>query len=164
LANISLGEIGALGVTSNADGSTGKEGELEGTERRTHFRLPKEAKVTCQEVTYPLGTEPEFLVTMIDVSEGGVQVESGVPVEPGTLLQVSLSLEGWQRHTSSFLKHGEEMSSKPLTALGRVVRSASAGGERHLLGIQFVDIWDDHWGAMRQFLEREFRVSTNREG
>jgi hypothetical protein len=131
---------------------------MEEKNRRTHLRLPKEARVTCQEVTYPLGQAPERSVRMLDLSEGGVRLESDLAYEDGTLLQVALSLEGWQRHTSSFLKHDEEMLDRPLTALGRTVRCEALGNDRYEIGMQFLDIWDDHWRAMRVFLNREFRT------
>lgn len=125
------------------------------TERRRFFRLPKEAKLTCQEITYPLGEVPEFTVQMVDVSEGGVRFEGAEAPTVGTLLQVALILQGWHRHTSEFLKYDDLSISKPLTAIGRVVRCAPGQEGRHEVGVEFLDIWDDHWRAMRLYLEKE---------
>jgi hypothetical protein len=124
-------------------------------ERRRHFRLPKEARITCQEITYPLGQAPEVAVQMVDVSEGGVGFDAPLPLEVGTLLQVTLILQGWQRHTSEFLKYDETSLSKPLSAVGRVVRRQALGGGQYEIGVEFLDIWEDHWRAMRIYLERE---------
>ena len=116
--------------------------------------------MTCQEVTYPLGLAPETEVRMVDVSEGGVRLECGTPLEVGTLLQVAVKMEGWQRYTASFSRYDDAGRSRPLTALGRVIRSVPSGAGEYEVGVQFLDIWDDHWRAMRQLLERELARET----
>lgn len=126
---------------------------MESEDRRRHARLPHRAQITCQEITYPLGLAPETAVTMLDVSEGGVGLGSPVAFGPDTLLQVALHLDGWERHTTAF--RPPEGESGPLTALGRVVRCTEAGPGRYDLGVVFLDIWADHWRAMRIYLERE---------
>ncbi|MHB8766146.1 MAG: PilZ domain-containing protein [Deferrisomatales bacterium] len=124
-------------------------------ERRRHARLPKDARITGQEITYPLGQAPELDLQMLDVSEAGARFDSPQPFAPGTLVQVALVLAGWHRHKTGFLKYDDTSVSKPLTALARVVRCLPAEGGVHELGVEFVDIWDDHWRAMRIYLERE---------
>lgn len=128
---------------------------MEFGERRRYVRLPKQARISCQEVTYPLGRTPELSVQLLDVGEGGCRLESPQPFEVGTPLQIALVLQGWHRHAPGFLKHGESDLSRPLTALARVVRCEQAADGVHDLGVQFVDIWEDHWKAMRLYLERE---------
>ena len=126
---------------------------METENRRRHARLPRAAQITCQEITYPLGLARETEVTMLDVSEGGVRLESPAAFGPDTLLQVALHLDGWERHTTGFHPLGED--SKPLTALGRVVRCIEGASGRYELGVVFLDIWADHWRAMKVYLERE---------
>ncbi len=123
-------------------------------EQRSHFRLARSAQITCREVAYPLESAPEVGVRMVDVSEGGVRLEAPSAFRPGTLLKVSLALPGWQRHTAGFLRYGEETVAKPLVAVGEVVRSTAAG-ESYEIGVRFLDIWTDHWNAMRLYLEGE---------
>lgn len=128
-------------------------------ERRRHARLARRASITCQEITYPLGLAEETSVTMLDVSEGGVRLTSPIGYAPDTLLQVALHLEGWERHDPGFRQPGQEP--KPLTALGRVVRCSDATDGQWELGVVFVDIWADHWRAMRIYLEREQSAAGN---
>ena len=128
---------------------------METGDRRTHARLPKEARITCQEISYPLGSTPEVTVQMVDVSEGGVGIETPRAFDSGTVLQIALILDGWQRYTSGFGRYDEGLIPKPLTAVGRVVRCTPKGDGRYDVGVQFVDIWDDHWRAMRVYLEKE---------
>ncbi|WP_461393560.1 PilZ domain-containing protein [Deferrisoma sp.] len=124
-------------------------------ERRRHERIPKRATITCQEITYPLGQAPELEAEMLDVSEGGVRLVLGRPLDPERPVQVALRLVGWSKHSSEFLKHDQDSVTRPLTAIGRVARHRPLDGGRHEVGIEFVDIWDDHWQAMRRYLERE---------
>ena len=125
-------------------------------ERRRYFRLPKEARITCQEITYPLGKSPEFDVYMVDVSEGGVGFKDA-PQEfaIGNPLQVALLLPGWHRHTSEFLKYDDTSVSRPLTTVGQVTRCVQGPDGKYEVGVEFLDIWEDHWTAMRVYLERE---------
>ncbi len=124
-------------------------------ERRRHLRLPKEVRMTCQEVTYPLGAAPEFELETVDVSEGGVRFDAPGAFAPGAVVQVALVLQGWHRHTSGFLKYDETVVSRPLTAVGRVVRCLPEEGGAFEVGVEFVDIWEDHWRAVRRYLEGE---------
>lgn len=124
-------------------------------DRRRHFRLPKEARITCQEITYPLGQEPEMTVQMVDVSEGGVRFDAPEPLEAGALLQVALVMEGWHRHTTGFHKFNELSTSGPLTAIAQVVHCRQLDDGQHEVGVEFLDIWEDHWRAMRVYLEEE---------
>jgi hypothetical protein len=124
-------------------------------ERRRHVRLPKEAVTTCQEITYPLGAKPEVEIRMVDVSAAGVGFEAPRPFALGLPIQIALVLQGWHRHTSGFLKYDETALSKPLTAVGRVVRCNPLDAGGYEVGVEFVDIWEDHWRAMRTYLQKE---------
>ncbi|MEW6489149.1 MAG: PilZ domain-containing protein [Thermodesulfobacteriota bacterium] len=130
-------------------------------DRRRHARLPREAVTTCQPITYPLGSEPETEIRMLDVSEGGVRFASHKPFAVGAPLQVALKLQGWHRHTTGFLKYDQTDLSEPLTAVGRVTRSEALPGGAYEIGVQFVDIWEDHWRAMRSFLRNELEAGRD---
>jgi hypothetical protein len=124
-------------------------------DRRKYFRLPRAARVTVQKITYPLGSTPEVEVTMMDVSEGGVKLRSTEPFALGDMLQVVLSLPGWYQHTSELFRFNEEHVNKPLTALARVARVETAPDGALELGVAFTNIWEDHWRAMRIYLDRQ---------
>jgi hypothetical protein len=92
----------------------------------------------------------------VDVSEGGVGFQAA-PRELvlGSPIQVALLLPGWHRHTSEFLKYDDTSLSQPLTAVGQVTRCARGEDGTYEVGVKFLDIWADHWNAMRVFLEKE---------
>ncbi len=133
---------------------------MEGSERRRHARIERRARITCQEITYPLGSAPELEAEMVDVSEGGVRLLLPRSFEPDTPLQVALELPGWHRHTDAFFKFDQLSVSGPLTAVGRVVRVAEPAGGRFDVGVEFLDIWEDHWRAMRAYLREELARRT----
>ncbi|MBI5014051.1 MAG: PilZ domain-containing protein [Deltaproteobacteria bacterium] len=126
---------------------------METKERRRHARLLRSATITCQPVTYPLGRAAESQVRMLDVSEGGVRLDAPTPFDLGSLLQVALLLDGWNRHATGRLRRDDDAGTKPLTALGRVARCEPAEAGRYEVGVQFLDIWDEHWQAMRRYLQ-----------
>ncbi len=128
---------------------------METTEQRRHRRLPRDGRVTVQAISYPLGETPEHAVRMLDVSAGGVRFRSPVAFPEDAVLQVALTLQGWHLHTSGFWRYDETAVSKPLTAIARVVRCTPAEDGAQEVGVQFLDIWEDHWRAMRLYLEEQ---------
>lgn len=74
-----------------------------------------------------------FYVHSKDISEGGLSLESAIPVRPGSLLFLSWELPGERQM---------------LRATGKVMRSAS--GE---VGIQFVDLPETMAKPLHHFLE-----------
>jgi len=102
-----------------------------------------------------MGLAPETPVSMLDVSESGVKFDSATPIAVGTTVQLALILEGWNRHKTGFFRQDEPFPAPPLTALGRVVRCSSSKDGGNEIGVEFVDIWRDHWLAMKSYLEKE---------
>lgn len=74
-----------------------------------------------------------FYVYSRDISEGGLSLESSIPVQPGSLLFLSWELPGER---------------KVLRATGKVVRSAGGG-----VGIQFVELPETMMKPLHHFLE-----------
>jgi len=102
-----------------------------------------------------MGLAPETPVSMLDVSESGVKFDAATPIAVGTTVQLALVLDGWNRHKKSFFRHDEPIPAPPLTALGRVVRCSPSKDGGNEIGVEFVDIWRDHWLAMKSYLEKE---------
>lgn len=133
-------------------------------ERRRHFRVPKTASITCQEVSYPMGLAPETPVYMLDVSESGVKFEAATPIAVGAAVQLALVLDGWNCYKTGFSRHDEPVPALPLSALGRVVRCSPSKDGGNEIGVEFVDIWRDHWLAMKSCLEKEKEKLETSEG
>ncbi len=120
------------------------------TDRRKHTRIGRDTVVSVKVLSFPLEDAETVKVEMDDVSSGGVGLVSPVPFDGGISLEVSLRLPGWFRHTSGMGRFRDEL--KPLTAVGRVTRCEPLPQGGYGVGVEFTDIWDDHWKAMRQYL------------
>ena len=120
-------------------------------ERRKSRRLCRGAEVTVKVISFPLDGAPPLAVEMSDVSEGGVGLFSPEPFSEGISMEVTIRLPGWFKHTHTITRYREE--NKPLTAVGRVKRCFPLPEGGYELGVEFTDIWDDHWQAMRQYLK-----------
>lgn len=121
-------------------------------ERRKHRRIGQEVEVTLRLISFPLDASMSVAVEMTDVSEGGVGLNSPASFPEGASVEVSMKLPGWFSHTSTMTRYREE--DRPLMAVGRVIRCLSTEGGGYDVGVEFTDIWEDHWRAMRQHLGR----------
>jgi hypothetical protein len=124
---------------------------MDNEERRQHKRLCPENTLAVRELTFPVGTKPAVKVEMTDVSEGGLGFLSATPYAAGTSLELTITLPGWFRHTHAVSRYRED--DKPLVAVARVARCEPAAGGKSYIGVQFTDIWQDHWRAMRGHLQ-----------
>lgn len=124
---------------------------MEEDDRRKDERIGRDAEVFVRVLSFPLGSSDTVKVEMNDVSGGGVGLLSPEPVDVGASVEVSITLPGWFRHTSAVGRFRDEL--KPLTAVGRVVRSEPVKGGGFELGVEFTDIWEEHWNAMRTYLK-----------
>lgn len=124
--------------------------------RRKYKRLGQAVEVTIRAISFPLESAAPLRVEMVDVSEGGIGVSSPSEFKEGSSVEVSMKMPGWFRHTANVDRYRGE--NRLLTAVGTVKRCAVSDGAFEL-GIEFTDIWADHWSAMRQHLA-EIEAST----
>lgn len=127
---------------------------MEADDRRKHRRLGHDARVTVRALTFPLEESRPVEVEMCDVSPGGVRVLTPVMLPEGQPVEVCITLPGWYKHTHDHSRYRE--MDKPLTAVGKVLRCQDWSGEGLEAAIEFTDIWEDHWKAMRLYLEELF--------
>lgn len=91
-------------------------------ERRRHTRFPL---IGVAEIC-PIGSESRIMVSIHDISIGGVAIYSGVEFPEDQLLQMKLifKVEGWQQ--VEVLK-------------GKVRRRMDWGPKKHVIGIEFLE-------------------------
>lgn len=123
---------------------------MDSGERRRHRRIGQDVEVTLKPISFPLDAAMAVVVEMSDVSEGGVGLLAPSPFAEGSSVEVSMKLPGWFRHTSAMTRYREE--DRPLMAVGRIIRCLPADDGKYDVGVEFTDIWEDHWRAMRQHL------------
>jgi len=124
------------------------------TERRRYTRVPKQTTVTMGKVTYPMDDAAFVKGKTENISLGGVKMNLPSRFEEGTLVQMKITLPGWQRHHPGFIKVLENSIGSPLTAIGEVMRAdKSANG--YAVAARFVNIDPDDFVALQKYLEKQ---------
>ena len=120
-------------------------------ERRQYRRIPLEATVSFQELSFHKDEAPTQS-SYRDVSGGGLLLESTRPYPLGTLLKLEIRVPGWGRFQSHF-GPVQEADSRPLVALGTVVRLEQLDEGGYELGIKFQNVYPDDLAALMKFVD-----------
>lgn len=121
------------------------------SDRRQFRRIPLEAHVSFQEITFT--KEPETGASVYkDVSGGGLLVHSTGEVPLGTLLKLEIRLPGWGRHQGHFGAVAD-LDLRPLVAVGEVVRLEALEEEGFELGVKFLNVYPDDLAALLKFIQ-----------
>ncbi len=123
-----------------------------GQERRQYRRVPLGASVSFQELRFGLGAEASEAAYR-DVSGGGLLVGSSREVPLGALLKLQVDVPGWQPDVGRF-GPAKDQPTRPLVAVGQVVRVEQLEGGAYELGIKFLNAHPDDWAALQTFLDR----------
>ena len=119
-------------------------------ERRQYRRIPLEASVSYQELSFHKGEEPAQS-SYRDVSVGGLLLESPRSYPLGTLLKLEIHVPGWGRYQNHF-GPVQDIESRPLVALGIVVRIEQLDEGGFELGIKFQNVYPDDLAALMKFV------------
>jgi c-di-GMP-binding flagellar brake protein YcgR len=120
-------------------------------ERRQYRRIPLEASLGFQELSFHKGEAPASS-SYRDVSAGGLLVESPRAYALGTLLKLELKVPGWGRYQNHF-GPVQDAEVRPLVALGKVVRVEQLDDGGYELGVKFQNVYPDDLEALVKFLE-----------
>ena len=136
------------------------QSEKEKLERRQYVRIPRQhilrCAAFCMQDFYVRDKPLDVSGVMKDVSGNGLLFESARRFEVGTLLQMSLTLPGWDRFKSEFFKSEHRSDSRPLTVLARVVRlEAVDPQELYDIGVSFSAIDRGDQTALLRYIEQQ---------
>ena len=120
-------------------------------ERRHYQRIPLEASLSFQELSFHKGGVPSSS-SYKDVSGGGLLLDSAQAFPLGTLLKLELRVPGWGRYQNHF-GPVQDAEVRPLVALGKVVRVEQMDSGSYELGIKFQNVYPDDLEALKKFLE-----------
>ena len=127
-------------------------------ERRQYQRIPMEASLSFQELSFHKGDAPAA-ASYKDVSVGGLLVDSPRAYPLGTLLKLELRVPGWGRYQNHF-GPTQAADARPLVALGMVVRVEQMDSGSYELGIKFQNVYPDDLEALMKFLEASVPPSS----
>lgn len=122
-----------------------------GQERRHYRRIPLEAALSFQELSFHKGEAPA-VSSYRDVSIGGLLVESPRVYALGTLLKLEIRVPGWGRFQNHF-GPVQDAEVRPLVALGMVVRVEQLDSGGYELGVKFQNVYPDDLEALMKFVE-----------
>lgn len=120
-------------------------------ERRQFQRIPMEATLSFQELSFHKGEAPASSHYR-DVSIGGLLVDSPRAYPLGTLLKLGLRVPGWGRFQNHF-GPTQEADARPLVALGQVVRIEQLDEGGYELGVKFQNVYPDDLEALVKFVK-----------
>lgn len=127
-------------------------------ERRQYRRIPLEATLSFQELSFHKGDAPATS-NYRDVSVGGLLVDSPRAYPLGTLLKLEIRVPGWGRFQNHF-GPAQDADTRPLVALGTVVRVEQLDEGGYELGIRFQNVYPDDLEALVRFVEAAAPPST----
>ncbi len=129
------------------------------SERRQFTRIPLGATVGFQELTFSGAPEPARSVFK-DVSAGGLLLSAPREYPLGTLLKLEVQIPGWGRHQGGF-GSASDKDTRPLGAIGQVVRIEQMDAGDFELGIKFINVYPDDWAALLKFIEAAAPAEAN---
>ena len=126
-----------------------------GANRREFDRLERRYEIQIKEFSYPESGSYQK-ARIIDISGGGLQIESKAFFKEGTLLKVEMNFTGWQRYTPRFLKYFGNAAEQPLVVLTEVVRcKAITVGDKYEIATKFSGIDESERNALIRFIKAE---------
>ena len=125
------------------------------SDRRRFERLERRDVIQVKEFTYPeRGTFQEARI--IDISGGGLQIETRQHFRAKTVLKIEMNFTGWQKYTKGFLKHFGSAANRPLVVLADVVRCKSiVSGRKYEVAVTFSGIDETQREALIRFIRAE---------
>jgi c-di-GMP-binding flagellar brake protein YcgR len=121
------------------------------SDRRQYVRLEKPFTVTMQLFDFPPSGE-EVETVCRNISAGGMLLESPRGVFPGSMVKATIHIPMLNKFHPGFFKVFENDLDQNLIALAEVVRSQELSQEAHVLGLKFVDVYEDDWKALHNLI------------
>ncbi len=122
-------------------------------ERRGSARLPKEYHVSVRKLDFPLSGQEEIALKSVDISTGGLRIQSPVKLESSQMLQVGITMPRLNKYHPSYFKVFESDVSQILHAVAEVAWVKEVFSARlYEIGIKFLDVDESDWRALRGLL------------
>lgn len=130
--------------------------QLTDSERRRYYRLPKPFSVQAFEFSFPMSSRPCVDTTCVDISGGGLCLESPQRFEEGSVIHVKVHIPTLNKYSGGFFKSHENDVDQYLSAIAKVAWVEPSHGQ-YLLGVQFTDIDWDTQQALNRLIDKTVR-------
>jgi hypothetical protein len=125
-------------------------------ERRKFPRVPRNVSVETSKLVFPITDDEQSAGRSANISAGGVLTTLTEQYEPGTLLQIKITLPGWRKYHPGFIRVYENSIGSPFTAVCEVLRTTKRGSG-YDTAVRFLNVDHDDFTALKEYLEREMR-------
>lgn len=125
------------------------------SDRRRYERLERRDEIQVKEYAFPERGHYQA-ARIVDISGGGLQIETQQHFPEKTQLKIEINFTGWQRHTPGFLKYFGDAARRPLVVLAEVVRCSSVvPGRKYEVAVAFSGIDENHRRALIKFVREQ---------
>lgn len=129
--------------------------ETSDSDRRRFERLERRDVIKVKEFSYPERGRYQQ-ARIIDISGGGLQIETARHFAEKAVLKIEMNFTGWQRYTPGFLKYFGSAASRPLVVLADVVRCKTlVAGHKYEVALRFSGIDETQRQALMRFIRAE---------
>jgi len=106
-----------------------------------------------RKLAFPLSGQRRIELDCVDISCGGMRIQSTARLEDGQKLQVEISIPRLNKFHPGYFKVFESATSQTLKAVAEVawVRNLDSS-VRYEAGIRFLDVDEDDWKALYRIL------------
>ncbi len=123
-------------------------------DRRKYPRLYKSFKVQIKKLEFPLKSQKLLETKCLNISAGGIFLKTYEPFKVDDVVQVIIYIIGLGKFHKSYFKKFEALTDQKISGIGKVVR-VNKLGEEFEIGIKFVDVYEDDWKALYEFIRAE---------
>ncbi len=124
-------------------------------DRRQFERLERRDEIQIKEYSFPERGRYQK-ARILDISGGGLQIETGQHFDEKTQLKIEMNFTGWQRHTAGFLKYFGNAGRQPLVVLAEVIRCTPVmPGSKYEVAVVFSGIDENHRRALIKFIREQ---------
>ena len=136
-----------------------------GNDRRKHRRIDRHDPVRLSEVNLfdELAmseiNERQVDGRLMNISAGGLQVETDLPFELESLLKIQICIPDWVKYDHTRLDTStSKYPCEPLVAVGKVIRKELSAKAKWNLGVSFVAIDEKHRKAVSRLVSSKLRT------
>jgi len=122
-------------------------------DRRQYGRIPKQFKVEVSGLTFSESTSPPVEARCVNISAGGLLLDSPQSFQIGDKLQVRLFIPRLNKFHPSYFKVFESSTGQNVLAVAEVVRTERGQAGMATTGIKFLDVYEDDWQALYRLLQ-----------
>ena len=103
--------------------------------RRKYLRVNKNSSVIISEYCIPMVSE-DYDAYLVNISASGALIKINKYFEPGTLLKLRITIQGWDKYIPSYLRFEKADYTEPFISLGKVTRVDEA---KHEVTIELIE-------------------------